>query len=110
MPPNNLDANPQPNENQPEPMAGSVIQPHATQPPSSKAPIAGLHPAVANHPLFRDTPPAASPSVASAQAPPPKSRGRKKKLVLLLVPLLVLLIGGGAGAYFGYYVPNKPEN
>jgi hypothetical protein len=40
-----------------------------------------------------------------------KKRGFKpsKKIALLtMVPLL--LVGGVAGAYFGYYVPNKPEN
>jgi hypothetical protein len=34
---------------------------------------------------------------------------RGKKFILPVIALLVLL-GGSAGAYFGYVVPNKPEN
>jgi hypothetical protein len=33
-----------------------------------------------------------------------------KKPVLLSAAVLVVLLGGSAAAYFGYYVPNKPEN
>lgn len=33
-----------------------------------------------------------------------------KKLLIPLVIIIVLLGGGGAGAYYGYYLPNKPDN
>lgn len=35
---------------------------------------------------------------------------KKKKLFIGIVALAVLLLGTSAGAYFGIYVPNKPEN
>ena len=39
---------------------------------------------------------------------PLKRFSKRSVLILLLVPLL--LLGGSAAAYFGYVVPNKPEN
>lgn len=42
---------------------------------------------------------------------PAAAKKSKKKLVFLsAVGMAVLLMGGGASAYFGYLVPNKPEN
>lgn len=35
---------------------------------------------------------------------------RLKRLVLPITLVLVVLLGGSAAAYFGYVVPNKPEN
>lgn len=40
----------------------------------------------------------------------PKKRGMKSKLLVVVIAAVLLLGGGGAGAYFGLYVPNKPEN
>ncbi len=45
-----------------------------------------------------------TPPVASSPKP------GKSKLILLAAGLAALLIGGSAAAYFGYFVPNKPEN
>lgn len=45
----------------------------------------------------------------AAQSQPRRSFIRNKKILIPIVALFVLL-GGGAAAYFGYYVPNKPEN
>lgn len=58
-----------------------------------------------------------SPSVIvggqSAQSPVKKpsllARIKKKSLLLPAIAVLALL-GGGTAAYFGYYIPNKPEN
>lgn len=41
---------------------------------------------------------------------PSKKRGKIVKLFLIALIALILLGGGSAGAYFGYVVPNKPEN
>lgn len=43
------------------------------------------------------------------QQKPPRRFKPSKKLTVVLAAVLVLL-GAGAAAYFGYYVPNKPEN
>jgi hypothetical protein len=43
------------------------------------------------------------------QAPKRKLRGSKKGLLIGALAA-VLLIGTSAGAFFGYYLPNKPEN
>jgi hypothetical protein len=39
-----------------------------------------------------------------------KSRFKPSKKIAILALAPVLLIAGSAGAYFGYYIPNKPEN
>lgn len=44
---------------------------------------------------------------SAAFAPPKKSR---KKKILLICGAVVLLMGAGAGAVFGFYLPNKPDN
>lgn len=36
--------------------------------------------------------------------------GLKRKAVLAPILAIFVLLGGGAAAYFGYYVPNKPDN
>lgn len=40
----------------------------------------------------------------------PKKRSTKAKLLVVVAAAVLLLGGGGAGAYFGLYIPNKPEN
>lgn len=46
-----------------------------------------------------------------AAAQPTKSNKKKKLVMGLLAGLAVLVLGSGsAAAYFGYYLPNKPEN
>src|SRR6266576_6116904 len=53
-------------------------------------------------------------NIAGQPAVTSQSSKRSKRLPrkAILVPALVMLVllGGGAAAYFGYYVPNKPEN
>jgi hypothetical protein len=39
-----------------------------------------------------------------------KPKGRKKLVIFSAAGLAVLLLGSSAAAYFGYLVPNKPEN
>jgi hypothetical protein len=55
--------------------------------------------------------PDASASLTSGQTdvPPPKRQILKLKY-LAIAGGVFLLLGGGAAAYFGYYLPNKPEN
>jgi hypothetical protein len=46
-----------------------------------------------------------------AAAQTPKSSNKKKLVMGVLAGLAVLVLGSGsAAAYFGYYLPNKPEN
>ena len=40
----------------------------------------------------------------------PSSSGKKRKLLIAIVAVTLVLVAGSAGAYFGVYVPNKPEN
>ncbi|HEX5447668.1 MAG TPA: hypothetical protein VFW90_00505 [Candidatus Saccharimonadales bacterium] len=43
--------------------------------------------------------------------PPPKKRfSWPKKPALIAIIVVIAVLGGSAAAYFGYYVPNKPEN
>lgn len=54
-----------------------------------------------------------SASLMGAQPITPVKPIRNKlisKKLILIGAILFLLIGGGAGAYFGYIVPNRPEN
>src|SRR4051812_9207749 len=46
---------------------------------------------------------------AGTVSKPPKRRLYKKPMVIALAAVLVLA-GGSAAAYFGYYMPNQPEN
>jgi type II secretory pathway pseudopilin PulG len=100
-----------PENNQPEPLAGSVIQPDSSPgsspEPAPQAQENPLPPAAANHPLFQSSTPAFTPPPVMPPLQPPR-RSRKKRLLLLALP--VLLLGAGAAAYFGYFLPNTPDN
>ncbi len=73
----------------------SNTQPRPSETPSNNL---GAVPPTPSQPL-NFTPPAS----------PKKKRGKLKYFIIAIV--LVLLVGGVAsGAYFGYVVPNKPEN
>jgi len=56
--------------------------------------------------------------VVAPQAPTPAlsnneqqaKGGKKRKMLIAAVIAAVVVLGGSAGAYFGYVVPNKPEN
>lgn len=105
---------------------GQVIGPSASAPPvsptSSVPPVAPVPAA----PLLGDRPAAvAAPlpqsglmvngqivSYNEQKMAGPKTRLNLKPSKKLLVPVLValVLLGGGAAAYFGYVVPNKPNN
>ncbi|PID32087.1 hypothetical protein CR970_02290 [Candidatus Saccharibacteria bacterium] len=57
--------------------------------------------------------PASTQQPSEAGATPPARHGfkfGKRKLVALVAGLVVLMMGSSAAAYFGYLVPNKPEN
>lgn len=55
---------------------------------------------------------AAAPMFSAAPPVPPAKPKRKKlfKVAIATVAALVVLGGASAAAYFGYYVPNKPES
>ncbi len=44
------------------------------------------------------------------QSASPNSKSKVIKLVLVILLAIVVIAGGSAAAYFGYVVPNKPEN
>jgi hypothetical protein len=72
---------------------GQPVSPQPTvEPPSS--------------PQSLTPPPTFSNQPASVQ-PPRKSR--KKRWLLVAIIALVILLGGSAAAYFGYYLPNQPD-
>lgn len=50
--------------------------------------------------------------ISAKPLPIGSSKGRKKGLLIGLIVAAVILLfsGGAAAAYFGYYLPNKPEN
>jgi hypothetical protein len=54
--------------------------------------------------------PAAPVSVQPPQEPAKKRSFKPSKKLALLAGVPTLLLAGGAAAYFGYVVPNKPEN
>lgn len=58
-------------------------------------------------PLGAITPPSAA---HESPAAPGVSRKKKLGLIGLIVGIVVVLLGASAGAYFGYYLPNQPEN
>ena len=79
------------------------LQPQATSQPVQRPQVFG-----AGQPI---SPIDHSPGFAATPTTPTPHKKSKKKLVLLsAVGMAVLLLGGGASAYFGYLVPNKPEN
>jgi hypothetical protein len=64
-------------------------------------------------PSWPGTPASASPSMpaSAVMGGTPSTKSKKGLLIGLVIALVVLVLGGGAAAaYFGYVVPNKPEN
>jgi hypothetical protein len=96
------------NQNPSNPPVSPV--PENSQPPLSNSNEQGGQ--VIN-PTPAQTPPASLGQVASGSmlADQSKKTKRPKKLrVVAIVAICLLVLGGGAGAYFGYYLPNQPEN
>lgn len=83
-----------------QPAQGGSEQPAATQPP--------VEPPKDNHKILNEFGSPAFPTPAPQIPEQPKKS--HKKLLLIIAAALVVLLGGGAAAYFGYVVPNKPEN
>lgn len=97
----------------PEPQGPQPVLPPAPQPPVTTpepAPPTMQTPAPVAAPVFNpapvETPPSAPVSPLSQPAAPRKS----KKLFLMAAVAAFVVLGGGASAYFGYILPNKPEN
>jgi hypothetical protein len=95
------------------PTAGQVFSPGSTVPAQELvAPIVG-QPALTSLPqnvANTQTPTFVSGSSMQAQDQKNKKWYKPSKKIALILALPLLFIGTGAGAYFGYYVPNKPEN
>ncbi|MDB5182747.1 MAG: hypothetical protein JWO47_531 [Candidatus Saccharibacteria bacterium] len=95
---------------QPAPQAAFQQAPMNPAAPSTQQPMAPAQAAPAQPmPAFMNAPSAAPVSASQMQG---QKKSIKKKMVLPLVIIGALLIigGGSAAAYFGYVVPNKPEN
>lgn len=89
----------------PEP---TVVSPGGMQ---STTPPTVIGPATSSGPLpgtevYTSTPP----ELISANSQPPKKTPFYKKPLLLAPLALLVVLGGGAAAYFGYYMPNQPDN
>jgi hypothetical protein len=86
-----------------------VITPQPLTPSTSQPVVIGPTPGAGPQPgpeVYTSTPP----EIISANSQPPgKTKLYKKPLLAVPLALLVLL-AGSAGAYFGYYVPNQPQN
>lgn len=103
---------------------GQVFGPSQSAPPispESPAPPGISEPAQGNQPAAEADPRPISGLMVNGQmvshnenqpAQPKKRFSFKKPGKKILVPVIVILaiLGGSAAAYFGYYVPNKPEN
>lgn len=110
-------SNPPQNGPPPSPnQAGDVINPSA-QPADNFSSASASAPAVSagSQTAFQSSVLSPQPIISSsskgeqAQQKPPRRFKPSKKLTVVLATVLVLL-GASAAAYFGYYVPNKPEN
>jgi hypothetical protein len=86
-----------------------VITPQPLTPSTSQPVVIGPTPGAGPQPgpeVYTSTPP----EIISANSQPPgKTKLYKKPLLAVPLALLVLL-AGSAGAYFGYYLPNQPQN
>jgi hypothetical protein len=86
-----------------------VITPQPLTPSTSQPVVIGPTPGAGPQPgpeVYTSTPP----EIISANSQPPgKTKLYKKPLLAMPLAVLVLL-AGSAGAYFGYYVPNQPQN
>ena len=100
---------------------GQVIGPSQSAPPVSPAspsPPEPMGPAPADRPAAVAVPPPQSGVMVNGQPvsyneqqmASPKKHLRLSKKLLVPVVVILALLGGGAAAYFGYIVPNKPNN
>lgn len=111
--PSGAPAEPQPPDTKPDiPTPASGSQPQVFEPAFS--PGAGDRPmAVAGVP---DSPAAPGPVTGQVlghndlEISQPKKSWFKNKKILVPAAAVFVLLGGSAAAYFGYYVPNKPDN
>lgn len=93
----------------PAPTPSPAITPEQTATPNASMSSAGDTQTVEETPDLPPQPPVLNKRIFT---PPPeellKKPSHKKRNILIAV--FSLLILSGVGAYFGYYVPNKPEN
>lgn len=89
------------NSNQPNPQPVPPTNPAPQSQPSPSSPVSPQ-----TTPVYGA---AMSPSTPQPQ-PTPANDPKKKRLLIALVIAFVVLLGGSAAAYFGYYLPNTPEN
>lgn len=82
---------------------GTVSTPPVFSQPAADRPMAVVSPA-------QPTITVGGPGVAAPADGKKRFSGLRRKRVLLPAAALLVLLGGSAGAYFGYYTPNKPEN
>lgn len=93
---------PKPSSPLPEPIKGQPGLSNSTLQQSAPATTSATQPAAT---VFQDN---SSASVSSQKSK--KRRFGKMKLPLLIVLVVILLGGGVSAAYFGYIVPNQPDN
>lgn len=86
-----------------EPPAPPAAAPEPEAPPGRPV-VIGSGPIISAE-TYTNSPP----EIISANSQPAKRRLLKKPVLIAGLTTLVLL-GGSAAAYFGYYVPNKPQN
>jgi len=99
--PTNPEVPPVPN---PDPAPAEQITPAASQ-PVVIGPAVGAGPAVGPE-VYTSTPP----EIVSANSQAPEKKPFLKKPLILAPLAVLLLLGASAGAYFGYYMPNQPQN
>lgn len=111
-PTSSVSAEPEPLPPAPPPQPPSQPAPAAPLPasPVPPVPIAGGAPLQPQGLPSQSWSDPAPPPPASPMSKPFKKHRFKLSAILLVFGGLLLLGGGTAGAYFGYYLPNKPEN
>ncbi len=91
----------------------------AALPPPPSTAMAQQQPVDTQQPASPSTPPTQAPASVEPVAQPSPSgpapvqvqpKPKKKPLALIVALVVMLLLGGSAAAYFGYIVPNQPEN
>jgi len=81
------------------PVTPSTSQPVVIGPQSAAGPVPGPE-------VYTSTPP----EIISANSQPTSRKPFYKKPLLIAPLALLVVLGGSAAAYFGYYVPNQPDN
>lgn len=92
--------------------APAPVQPTTPTPTSNPAQMpAFMQPQIPNSISPPAPPNTFNPQPLVVGSPPSKkSSWLPRKPVPIMLLVILFLLGGSAGAYFGYYVPNKPEN